>query len=87
MNFFRSLGGALVVAGFGALLLGGGIEAGLHGPAHDAHAAASQGVVDAFRAVFGAATACLAVSMAFLLAMEELPLRSGAPAPSASAEH
>ena len=30
MNFFRSLGGALVVAAFGAILLGGGLQPGLH---------------------------------------------------------
>ena len=31
MNFFRSLGGALIVAVFGAILLGGGVAGGLHG--------------------------------------------------------
>lgn len=87
MNFFRSLGGALVVAGFGALLLGGGIEAGLHGPAHDAHAAATPSVIQAFREVFIAATVALGLSSAFFAAMKELPLRSGTPRPTQAAEH
>jgi EmrB/QacA subfamily drug resistance transporter len=79
MNFFRSLGGALVVAGFGAILLGGGVQPGLHGPA-SAQAVADRGaLVEAFRHIFVAATFCLLVALAWFAAMKELPLRSTIP--------
>ncbi len=61
MNFFRSLGGALLVAGFGAILfvqLQEGNE------------------VSAFRPVFGVAAAAMALALAFFWHMPEKPLRS-----------
>ena len=75
MNFFRSLGGAFVVAIFGALLLGGGAGMAMR------EAVSINGTADeiatAFRLVFATATAFLAISLLFLLRMEELPLKGG----------
>jgi EmrB/QacA subfamily drug resistance transporter len=84
MNFFRSLAGALVVAAFGAILLGGGHVVGLHGPAAGhAPGPASPEVLAAFRNVFLSATLCLVFAEVFLLKMKQLPLRSNAPQPAA----
>jgi hypothetical protein len=80
LNFFRLLGGTIVVAGFGAIVLGtidasGGrivIERLSHG------AAAAGNVSDfaaAFAWVFAAAGACLAVALVALAFVEERPLR------------
>ncbi|MEJ1938229.1 MFS transporter, partial [Nostoc sp. NIES-2111] len=77
MNFFRSLGGALVVAVFGAILLGGGAGAAMH-EAIPVQAGAAE-IAGAFRLVFGTATAFLAVAFLFLMRMDELPLRGAAP--------
>lgn len=88
MNFFRSLGGALVVAVFGAVLLSGGVAGGLHGPAAGAPLPAAGGpVLEAFRWMFAAASLSVAVAILFLLRMDELPLRArSASAPPASPE-
>jgi sugar phosphate permease len=78
MNFFRSLGGAIAVAGFGAILLRGvPLHAGadlFHGADVDAAALAR-----VFHELFLAATAGFVVSLICLLMMEERPLRSGKP--------
>jgi EmrB/QacA subfamily drug resistance transporter len=73
LNFFRTLGGAMVVAVFGAIVLGGigdhpGVTtvekiAGSHGD-----------LAPAFHWVFIAAAACLGVSLLCLLFIEERPL-------------
>lgn len=79
MNFFRSLGGALIVAAFGAIVLGGisgGLTSGIS--TEDlAQALAQSGtdIVTVFRWVFAAAALGLIISLAALLAMEERPLR------------
>ena len=84
MNFFRALGGAVAVAGFGALVLGGNA----HG---DAAAetlrslASAGGLEPTFRALFATAATGLAVALAWFLSMDELPLRSGASSPPDSA--
>ncbi|WP_460450952.1 MDR family MFS transporter [Alsobacter sp. SYSU BS001988] len=85
MNFFRSLGGALLVAAFGAILLAGGVVGGLHGSTPgQAHAAADPGALAAFARMFQGAAASLAMALVFLVAMEERPLRGrSAPAPAA----
>jgi EmrB/QacA subfamily drug resistance transporter len=74
MNFFRQLGGALIVAAFGAILLGNAqvgaglpIESVLHGEA----------AVQAFRWVFFAACLGFAAALLFISLMEERPLRTG----------
>lgn len=73
MGFFRSLGGAIAVAGFGALVLGG---ARGHGPVPQLLAGAAEPI---FRAMFLTAAAGFAVAFVWLALMEERPLRSGAP--------
>ncbi|WP_439651723.1 MDR family MFS transporter [Microvirga puerhi] len=78
-NFFRSLGGAFIVAIFGAIVLGG---AGLsEGGSFEtlAATAASRGVnlADVFAYVFMAAVVGFGLALAFILAMEERPLRGG----------
>ena len=73
LNFFRTLGGALVVAIFGAIVLGGIGE----GPAVttlEKIAAGHSDLAPAFHWVFIAAAICLAVSLLCLLVIEERPL-------------
>jgi MFS family permease len=86
LNFFRLLGGTIIVAGFGAILLGtinvaGGLGAldrlslgAVHGNASEFAAA--------FARVFVAAGSCLAVALMALGFVEERPLRG----PAARAE-
>jgi EmrB/QacA subfamily drug resistance transporter len=84
MNFFRSLAGALVVAAFGAILLGGGHVVDLHGSSPGVTTGPpSPEALAAFRNVFLAATLCLVCAEIFLLRMKQLPLRSSAPRPAA----
>jgi MFS family permease len=85
LNFFRLLGGTIVVAGFGAIVLGnvdasGGLVAldalargGLRLPA-------SLDFSAVFAWVFAAAGACLAAALAALAMVEERPLRGPASA-------
>lgn len=79
-NFFRSLGGALIVAVFGAIVLSG---SGLSGAASFeslSSAAAQSGIDlgDIFAYVFLAAAIGFGLALAFLAAMKELPLRGSA---------
>jgi EmrB/QacA subfamily drug resistance transporter len=80
MNFFRSLGGAMIVAGFGAIVLGFTSVTGAASFEAIGHAAAAGGadITTAFRWVMIAACAGFAVSYGFFLAMEEKPLRANA---------
>jgi EmrB/QacA subfamily drug resistance transporter len=79
-NFFRQIGGALVVAVFGAIVLGG-IGASGAGLSHET---LTLGAVDRatmvrlFQYVFAATVLGFACALFFLLRMKELPLRSGA---------
>jgi EmrB/QacA subfamily drug resistance transporter len=90
-NFFRALFSALVVAILGAIVLGG--LGGAAGMSIDmlARAASAHELAYAFRFVFLACGLVLAFGIAFLIAMEERPLRGptppseGAIAPSAAA--
>ena len=88
MNFFRSLGGAIVVAAFGAIVLGGG-AASTAAPSRTWAPSPRSRRLDlagVFRWVFAAAVLGLIAGLGFLLAMEERPLRSGSPrAPAAAA--
>ena len=76
LSFSRQLGGALVVAAFGAILVAGGAGAGLLAEARTSAVAGSADLGEAFRWVFAAATVGLALSLLSLLFMEERPLRS-----------
>jgi MFS family permease len=75
LNFFRLLGGTIVVAGFGALILSNDATGALaRGPVLRG-AVPPGGVPADFSAIFTAACACLAASLAALLMVEERPLR------------
>ena len=77
MNFFRSLGGALIVAAFGTIVLGGtsgnaAVDHNMESLIRGADAAHLAGV---FRWVFAAACLGLGLAWGFLMWMEERPLR------------
>ena len=80
MNFFRSLGGALIVAAFGAIVLGGLPQGAVEHVTLDtlpqSLAGAGLDIAIVFRWVFAAAAAGLLVTLGGLLAMEERPLRT-----------
>jgi len=81
MNFFRSLGSAIVVAGFGAIVLGAiGGQGRSAENLGDLTPAMRDGLVGAFHWLFLAAAVGLALGFVWLLLMEERPLRSGAAA-------
>jgi len=73
LNFFRTLGGAMVVAVFGAIVLGG---MGEHSGAMTLEriAAGHSDLAPAFHWVFIAAAVCLGISCLCLLLIEERPL-------------
>lgn len=78
-NFFRALGGAVIVAVFGAVIAGGGAGEGGSGLRLDhLDPAAAASLARLFRWVFLAAAAGFALALAFLGAMEERPLRGRA---------
>jgi len=79
-NFFRQIGGALIVAIFGAIVLGGVGTSGA-GLSHETlklDAVDRDTMVRLFRYVFAATAVGFACALVFLLRMKELPLRSGA---------
>jgi EmrB/QacA subfamily drug resistance transporter len=88
LAFLRSLGGAIGVAALGAVVLAYGVvtDAGLaHGGAFDP--ALAQRAGEAFVGVFALQAAALAVSLVFLLMMEERPLKGpAAQKPAVAAE-
>lgn len=78
-NFFRALFSALIVAVLGAIVLGHlGGEAG-SAVETLARAASADALVTAFRYVFVACALVLCLGLAFLVAMEERPLKGPAP--------
>jgi len=79
-NFFRSLGGAFIVAVFGAIVLSGSGVTGAASFEALGEAAARSGIdlADVFRSVFVAAILGFGLALAFLLALEERPLRGAA---------
>jgi EmrB/QacA subfamily drug resistance transporter len=88
LNFFRLLGGTIVVAGFGAIVLGkadvSGELAALEGMSRGAAPPPEHIASDfstAFMWVFAAACMCLAAAMVALAIVEERPLRGPASAP------
>ncbi len=82
MNFFRSLGGAILVAAFGAILLGG-IGADQLEALRTTTGAAPPGLAAVFGWVFAAAALGLVAAVLCLLTMAERPLRGRLPAPAA----
>jgi MFS family permease len=83
-NFFRALFSALVVAVLGAIVLGG--LGGVTGMSVEmlARAASAHELSFAFRFVFLACALVLTFGMAFLIAMEQRPLKGPAPPSSPS---
>jgi EmrB/QacA subfamily drug resistance transporter len=77
MNFFRQLAGAIIVALFGAIVLGGVGPSGVTVEALASHATgvAQADLAHAFRWVFAAAAGWLGLGLVFLAVMEERPLR------------
>jgi hypothetical protein len=78
-NFFRALFSALIVAVLGAIVLGG--LGGVTGMSVEmlARAASANELSFAFRFVFLACALVLTFGMAFLIAMEERPLKGPSP--------
>jgi EmrB/QacA subfamily drug resistance transporter len=73
LNFFRTLGGAIVVAIFGAIVLSG-VGEGVPGMTLDTLAAGHGALGNAFHWVFIAAAICLGISCVCVLMVEEQPL-------------
>ncbi|MBB5752146.1 MDR family MFS transporter [Prosthecomicrobium pneumaticum] len=90
MNLLRSLGSALLVAGFGAVFLsvlaagGGGTGSAEQLVAGAVAHGDGAAIAEAFRWVFVAAAISVAIAFVLILVMEERPLRGGAhPPPTA----
>ena len=81
IGFFRSLGGALLVAGFGAIVLGFGPLPQSEEAPGALLAAADAALVARFSWMFVMAAAAFALTFLMLLMMEERPLR-GRPEPA-----
>jgi hypothetical protein len=77
LNFVRTFGGAILIAGFGAVFLGLGGGSGIE-LAHADTAA----LAPAFRGLFGAAALALAAATVWFAFMKELPLRGRHPTAS-----
>jgi MFS family permease len=79
-NFFRQIGGALIVAVFGAIVLGGvgGAAVKLSPEALKLGTVDRETMVVLFRYVFGAASLGFALAWLSLARMRELPLRGHA---------
>jgi EmrB/QacA subfamily drug resistance transporter len=79
MNFFRSLGGALMVACFGAIVLGNLPEAGAAATSIEGFltrlSASGRSITEIFQWIFAAAALGLTLSLLSFLLMEERPLR------------
>ena len=75
-NFFRSLGGAFIVAIFGAIVLGAtGLAKGSMHAEGIVPGAAVANLAAVFRYVFAAACIGFALALAFIVMMPQLPLR------------
>ncbi len=85
MNFFRALFSAIIVAGFGAIVLGGiNLKSGRRASKH-CTASAPPKWRGIFRWVFAASAAVLAAALFWLILMEERPLPGRADIPVAAA--
>jgi hypothetical protein len=74
VNFFRQLGGAIIVAVFGAIAFGS--RAGGQGLTLETLSGSALAFsASAFQSVFLAAALGVATALAFLIAMEERPLK------------
>jgi MFS family permease len=85
LNFFRTLGGAIVVAVFGAIVLGG-LGDGPGMITLEQAAAQHRDLAPSFQWVFIAAVAFLAISFLCLLVVEERPLHGPTRTAASAAE-
>jgi EmrB/QacA subfamily drug resistance transporter len=86
MNFFRQLGSAILVAAYGAIVLGGASSAAtVEELAHSA-AAGGMGLAALFQLVFGAAAAGFGIAFLAFALLEERPLRGTRPGVAAAIE-
>jgi predicted MFS family arabinose efflux permease len=88
MNFFRQLGGAILVAVYGAIVVGGATGAAAASVEELARNAAAAGIDLAFlfRLVFAAAATGFALALIAFALMEERPLRGTRPEPASAVE-
>ena len=88
MNFFRQLGGAILVAVYGAIIVGGASGASATSVEELARNAAASGTDLAFlfQMVFAVAAAGFALALAAFAVMEERPLRVTRPGASSTAD-
>jgi EmrB/QacA subfamily drug resistance transporter len=90
LNFFRSLGSAVLVAAYGAILLGGIGDGAEHIATIDGLAAEAarngKDLGTVFQVIFAAAALTLAIAFIGLAAMKELPLRGAAERPGTPAK-
>ena len=80
LNFARQLGGTIIVAAFGTILLGG-FAAGGHGLTLDLLRGGARGAADfaeLFRVIFAAAAGLLALGLIAVAVIKERPLRGPA---------
>jgi hypothetical protein len=77
MNFFRQLAGAIIVALFGAIVLGGVGSSGVTVEAFASHASgvAQTDLAHVFQWVFAVAAGWVGLGLLLLTVMEERPLR------------
>lgn len=80
MNFFRQLGGAIIVALFGAIVLSGVPDDKVQNLSQETlFVLARDGSLGpVFQGIFGISALCLALSFLFFVLMEQKPLRGGA---------
>jgi EmrB/QacA subfamily drug resistance transporter len=84
VNFSRSMGGALLVAILGAILVQGGVAANIHGMGTGTHPAPTPAAIEAFAWMFRGAALSSVLGALALMRMQEKPLRgSGMPAATA----
>jgi EmrB/QacA subfamily drug resistance transporter len=88
MNFFRQLGGAILVAVYGAIVVGGASGAAATSVEELSRNAAANGTHLAFlfQLVFAAAAAGFALALAAFAVMEERPLRTTRPDAASAVE-
>jgi EmrB/QacA subfamily drug resistance transporter len=88
MNFFRQLGGAILVAVYGAIIVGGTSGASATSVEELAHNAAASGADLAFlfQLMFAVAAGGFALALGAFAAMEERPLRVTRPGTASTAE-
>ncbi len=83
MNFFRSLGGALIVAVFGTIVVGGGAASGTRLETGRLNGDEVLQLAHTYQWVFGAADVGLLMALLFLAVMQQRPLRDRRNEPAA----